>query len=57
MSEYGWTVVDEKGFKAGEQVLVLAYFVSEAAASEFIATLPECETGRYGLDAPGWWVD
>jgi len=44
-----FVVVDSK-VKAGEQTPILGRFSTEAEASEFISTLPEHETGRYGLD-------
>lgn len=43
-------VVDTKDIAAGQAVPMLGLFPTEEAASEFIATLPEADTGRYGID-------
>jgi hypothetical protein len=45
-----YIVVDTKGVKAGEQCPILGRFKTENEASVFIGTLPEYETGRYGID-------
>lgn len=47
------TVIDTKDVPAGTRCPVLAGFVGDDAhdrAAEFIDTLPEADTGRYGLD-------
>jgi hypothetical protein len=50
--EKPYVVVDTKDVEPGEQCPVLGWFDTEQEASEFIGTLPEYETGRYGLDGP-----
>jgi len=47
-----FVVVDTKVL-AGGRTPVLGRFATEQQASEFIGTLPEHESGRYGLDAVG----
>jgi hypothetical protein len=36
----------------GDRIPVLKRFATEAEAAEYIATLPDYESGRYGLDGP-----
>lgn len=47
-----WAVVDGK-VEAGEQTPILGRFATEELGAKFIETLPDYETGRYGLDGPG----
>jgi hypothetical protein len=48
-----WTVTDTFGVVPGEICPTLGVFTSEEAASSFIETLIDPESGRYGLDGPG----
>jgi hypothetical protein len=54
--EEPYVVIDTKPdsgpVKVGEQFPVLGRFATESAAARFIATQPDHETGRYGLDGP-----
>ena len=52
LSMKSWTVVDTKDIQIGQQCPVLGRFSNEGEAATFISTLPEYETGRYGLDGP-----
>jgi len=45
-----WVVVDTRDVEPGEQCPVLGRFETEKQGAEFIGTLPDAETGRYGLD-------
>ena len=52
MSKRKWTVVDGHNLKPGDKIPVLGRFHTEAEAVEFVGTLPDHETGRYGIDGP-----
>jgi hypothetical protein len=47
-----WVVVDTEGVKPGQQCPVVGLFTTHNEASEYIGTLPDAESGRYGLDSP-----
>jgi len=47
-----YAVVDTRGVRPGERAFVLRRFPTEAEASAYIGTLPQHETGCYGLDGP-----
>jgi hypothetical protein len=47
-----WTVVDDEGVEPGQQCRVLGRFATHDDASRYIETLPDAESGRYGLDGP-----
>lgn len=48
-AEVSWIVVDTK-VEPGARTPVLGAFPSEELAARYIETLPEYESGRYGLD-------
>lgn len=54
-----FVVSDSKNVPVGGQCPVLGRFDSELEAAKYIAKLPECLTGRYGLDGPAddWIID
>lgn len=47
-----FVVTDSEGCAPGETVKTLGAFATEDAAAEYIETLPDFETGRYGLTGP-----
>lgn len=47
-----WSVIDTEGTKPGERCPVLGQFNGHDEAAAFIATLPDPESGRYGIDPP-----
>jgi hypothetical protein len=48
-----YIVVDSLDAQVGETLPILGRFDSEQEASEFIETLPDFLSGRYGLDPEG----
>jgi hypothetical protein len=50
--EVPYTVVDTFGVQPGQKCKVLGHFYTEEGAAQFISTLPDHESGRYGLDGP-----
>lgn len=45
-----WTVIDMHSVDVSGKCQTVGRFDSEESGSAFIASLPEAETGRYGLD-------
>jgi hypothetical protein len=50
-----WMVSDSGNAPAGQRTPTVGPFASEAAAAEFISSLPGAKTGRYSIDGPRWW--
>lgn len=47
-----FVVDDEKGVPVGGIIPIIASFDTEAEASEYIGTLPDYQSGRYGITGP-----
>ena len=47
-----WVVDDQHGVGAGQRVPIIGVFDTEQQAADFIDTLPDKESGRYGISGP-----